>query len=744
MRTLLGRTVAAALVVVLVVTFTGLGRAAAAFYATTANQASSFTSGSGFGVGALYEWGDAGDMSLVPAQVFSATTWSTVAAGNHVTCGIQTDASLWCSGRSNTYGQLGFADTVAHTVPARVGTATWSRVATGDAHTCGVQTDTTLWCWGYNADGRLGIGSTTNHPSPRQVTTPASTGWASVTTGNGFTCATRTDATLYCFGLNTSGELGNGTTTSPQLTPAQVTTPSATGWASVSAGTAHACGLRADQSLYCWGDGDYYKLGQGTTTTDSSTPLAVAGSWSAVSAGADHTCAIKANGTLYCWGAGGSGRLGSNDTANVGSPNKVGNANTWQSVSGGAAHTCGTRDDGTLWCWGNNGYGQVGVNDTTSRTTPVQVGTGTTWASLGRGSIPNHSCATKADGTLWCWGDPGVVRYTAQAVGTDTTWRSTAVGDRFTCGVQSAGSLWCWGVNTHGQLGLGDTAYRPAMVRVGTASTWKQVTAGQAHTCAVGTDTTLWCWGNNADGQLGLGNTTSTTVPAQLSAPSSTGWAAVAAGPRTTCATRTDGTLHCWGNNTYGQIGQGNVVTPRSSPLPVVTPAAAGWATVHPGDRHTCAVRTDRTLYCWGEGANGRLGQGNTTQSSTPLPVPGSSWWIVAAGQSHTCAIKTNGTLWCWGAGGNGRLGLGDTADSTSPAQVSGAQITWRLVTAGTLQSCAVRMDSTVWCWGGNGAGELGLGTSVATQTTPAQVPALTGRPVTGGPASGAVTLIVG
>ena len=122
--------------------------------------------------------------------------------------------------------------------------------------------------------------------------------------------------------------------------------------------------------------------------------------------------------------------------------------------------------------------------------------------------------------------------------------------------------------------------------------------------------------------------------------------------------------------------------------------------------------------------------------------MPGSSWWTVATGASHTCAVKTTGSLWCWGLNSDGRLGNGTTTAANAPSQV-GTSIAWRQVTAGNTQTCAVQQNSSVWCWGGNTAGQLGLGSAVATQTTPAQLPGLTGRPVTGGPAAGVVALIV-
>jgi alpha-tubulin suppressor-like RCC1 family protein len=215
----------------------------------------------------------------------------------------------------------------------------------------------------------------------------------------------------------------------------------------------------------------------------------------------------------------------------------------------------------------------------------------------------------------------------------------------------------------------------------------------------------------------------------------------VSAGARSACATRTDSTLYCFGQNQFGQAGQGNTTDPQATPVPISTPAATGWASVSGGYQHHCALRTDRSLYCWGDGGSGRLGVGSTTLSTSPVQVPGSSWWALGLGTDHTCAIKLNGTLWCWGSGGNGRLGLNSTLDKTSPTQV-GTLTTWRTVLGGMVHTCAVRADNTVWCWGANDKGQTGMGAGVGNLLVPTQLTGLSGRPAVAGPGSGAAGLI--
>ncbi|MGI5182399.1 RCC1 domain-containing protein [Dactylosporangium sp. CA-152071] len=738
------RVIAAAAIAVSTATLSTGSSARTAFTASTSNTANTFTAGTGFAAGTLWTWGDTGDPTPSPRQVGSAASWTSAAVSGSWTCGIQTGGSLWCWGADNDQGQLGVGHHNTRSIPTMVGTATWSQVAAGGTHTCGVRTDTTLWCWGGADNGKLGLGDTTSYDSPQQVVSPAATGWATVSAGDEFTCATRTDTTLYCFGSNDSGQAGIGNTVTPQLTPVAVSTPSTTGWATVSSGYQHACALRTDSTLYCWGDGGSGRLGVNSTARFTS-PQQVAGTWSVLSLGLNHTCAIKPDGSLWCWGAGGSGRLGLGDTASRLVPNQVGTiaSGTWRTVAGASAHTCATKTDGTQWCWGENTLGELGLNDAVNRTSPVQVGTETTWSTSATGHSPHQTCSTKSDGTLWCWGDLRPATAQPSQVGAASTWRSAALGNAFTCATQSNGTLWCWGRGSNGRLGTGDTNPRLVPTQVGPATTWDRVTAGEYYGCATRTDTTLWCWGDNSQGNLGIGSTTQQNNPAQITSPAATGWASVSAGDNFTCATRIDTTLYCFGRNSDGQVGIGSTVSPQTTPVQVTSPSTTGWTAVSLGYRHACAIRTDQTLYCWGDGHAGRLGLGNGNGNGQPQPtqVPGSTWWAVSLGADHSCAIKTDGSLWCWGSGSSGQLGAGTTADQSAPASV-GSATTWRTVSGGVRHTCAVQSVGTVWCWGSNALGQLGLGSGITTQTTPAQVNAPIGRPTFTGPRSNATAVL--
>ncbi|HSZ30297.1 MAG TPA: hypothetical protein VK784_11175, partial [Pseudonocardiaceae bacterium] len=231
-----------------------------------------------------------------------------------------------------------------------------------------------------------------------------------------------------------------------------------------------------------------------------------------------------------------------------------------------------------------------------------------------------------------------------------------------TCGIRMGNTLWCWGDGTFGELGTGHTtnANLPQQVTKRTAG-WNSITVGGFHTCATRSDGTLWCWGSNDFGQLGIGNTISQDLPQQVTTPASTGWTSVTAGGEHTCATRSDGTLWCWGYNGVGQLGIGNTIS-QDLPQQVTSPAADGWASGTAGYQHTCAARSDGTLWCWGYNSDGQLGIGSHTSQDLPQQVttPASTGWTsVTAGDFHTCATRTH-AVWCWGLNQSGQLGIGN------------------------------------------------------------------------------------
>jgi len=292
-------------------------------------------------------------------------------------------------------------------------------------------------------------------------------------------------------------------------------------------------------------------------------------------------------------------------------------------------------------------------------------------------------------------------------------WAQVSAGPGDTCAVQTNRTLWCWGDGTDGQLGDRGDVGQDAPVRVGTGARWVQVAVGAIHACAVRNDHSLWCWGSEYGGELGNGTYYSYDYPVQV--PGGDVWASVSGAASTECAIRTDGTLWCWGLNTYGEVGDGTAGPDVLSPVQVGT--AADWTSVSAAAGDTCGVRADGSAWCWGASDDGVLGDGADDSSDVPVQVTGGNVWTsvsVSTGSitgATACGIQVNETLWCWGVNDTGQLGNGsaDPWDSLVPVQV-GTRTGWQHVSVAALHACALHGEPTVWCWGLDGEGELGAG----------------------------------
>lgn len=235
--------------------------------------------------------------------------WQSVATGVYQTCAIKQDATLWCWG-DNTNGQLGTSDTNPSTTPIQVTGQGWSQASTNYLHTCAVKSDGTLWCWGINAN--LQAGTSSQFPwSPAQVGRAAD--WKEVTTGLYHSCATKTDGTLWCWGGNFSGQLGNDSiAVLPTAQTSDLVQVSGTTWQNVSAGQSYTCAVMLGGTLWCWGENKHGQLGD-KTTESKNTPVSVVAAgqtWAMVAAGVSHTCALTTGGSLSCWGDNSAGQLG--------------------------------------------------------------------------------------------------------------------------------------------------------------------------------------------------------------------------------------------------------------------------------------------------------------------------------------------------------------------------------------------------------------------------------------------------
>ena len=328
-------------------------------------------------------------------------------------------------------------------------------------------------------------------------------------------------------------------------------------------------------------------------------------------------------------------------------------------------------------------------------------------------SQENFAALVLPNGTLWTWGrtvggPAGSRLVTPTQVGPGTTWQCVATGYSAILAVRQDGTLWAWGNNGRGQLGISGLASAAVPVQVGTATTWQSVAAGLQHTVAVRTDGTLWAWGDNQYGQLGTGTSGPTVQATPVQIGTATNWQCVVAADNHTLALRTDGTLWAWGDNTSHELGLSSV-SQQASPSPV-NPAFT-WQSISTGNRHTLAVRADGTLWAWGDNTNGKLGDGTSYARTLPVQIgTAATWRRVAAGYDHSLALRTDGTLWAWGSNASGQLGvnLPVYAWQYEPLQV-GAATTWQEVAAGGSSTLARQADNSVWVWGNNSDGQTGI-----------------------------------
>jgi len=334
----------------------------------------------------------------------------------------------------------------------------------------------------------------------------------------------------------------------------------------VSAGWNHTVALKSDGTVWAWGYNIYGQLGD-TTTIERHTPVQVSGlsGVTAVAAGVNSTVALKSGGTVWAWGWNAYGQLGDNTVIDRQSPVQVSGLGGVAAVATGHYHTVALKSDGTLWAWGRNDFGQLGDGTTIERHTPVQVGGLIDITAVFGGAY--HTVALKSDGTVWAWGDNShgelgdgttTERHTPVQVGGLSGVTAVAAGFFHSVALKSDGTVWTWGWNGPGQLGDGTSIERHTPVQVIGLNNVTAVVGGDNHTVALRSNGTVWTWGKNDSGQLGDGTTTNRSTPLQLVAPS--GFAAVAAGYRHTVALKSDGTVWAWGYNNEGELGDTTIL----------------------------------------------------------------------------------------------------------------------------------------------------------------------------------------
>jgi alpha-tubulin suppressor-like RCC1 family protein len=575
---------------------------------------------------------------------------------------------------------------------------------------------------------------------------------------------------VWTWGLGTSGQLGtvrsNATIPSANHTRAR--------WVSVSAGSAHTVALTDTGEVWAWGNNDQGQLGDGTTT-QSMLPVLVIGlsGISAIAAGGGHNLAYRASdATLWAWGSNGSGQL-ARDTSLASSPTpiEITGLGVLRGIAGGATHSIALANDGTVFTWGANLYGQLGTGDFAARTSPVPVALPGPAVAIGAGGA--HSLVALASGGAvytWGWNVFGQLGYGYQ--GTPTTGEPTpapalgvtdavavTAGDLHCLARTSDGHVWGWGYNTEGQVGNGAVTaansgvLTPTMLDIDSVAI---VDAGGVHSIALKTNGEVWTWGGNQFGQSGnngridelrpvrpieIGAAVSVTAggkhsvalaappppshvaqigttavseplpavrPAVRQLAPATEVSALSAGAHHVLAIDGNHDVRAWGDNSKGQLGMPGPASDDPITVPIPRGTARGFVAVVAVADRSFALRSDGTVWAWGDNANGSLGIGTTTNPAEPTQAPTLKDVIaIAAGERHCLAQDSHGTVWGWGENGNGQLGIPASTIVTAPIVVPYV-VGPQHVAAGGRHSLAISGAGEVLAWGAGGRGQLG------------------------------------
>lgn len=345
-------------------------------------------------------------------------------------------------------------------------------------------------------------------------------------------------------------------------------------------------------------------------------------------------------------------------------------------VAVGTAHTCALRADGALFCWGDNEWGQLG-HDGPAGPDPVRVGAAEDARFVAVDAGWFHTCALRAD--------------------------------------PDGGIAWCWGQNGAGQLGDGTDIDRFRPVRAHTNARFRTIQTGGAHTCALTYDRQIHCWGRNRDGQLGLGDLLPRAEPARF--PGLSVWTDLEAGAAHTCAVDLQDVAWCWGSYYYPYT-QFRAHDQQTTPQPLV--GGQAWRSVTAGYSHTCGLTRGHAAFCVGFSQDGQVGSGDVgyrlyvdtlhrivPSGSDPHADERPSWSQLSAGHNHSCGIREGGALFCWGDNAASQLGDGTREDRPRAARIL-PERRWKVVRAGDVHTCAITTGGGLFCWGGDASGQLG------------------------------------
>ena len=699
----------------------------------------------------------------IPTQLDNLTSIVEVAAGGSHSLALKNDGTVWGWG-DNRYFQLGTTSCIETRIPIEItGLNSIIAISAGYAYNLALKSDGTVWGWGANWDGELGNGTYTDSITPVQVKGVNNQGYLTdiiqIYCGGFHSIALKSDGTVWTWGANWYGQLGDGTSTD-RITPVQVKGVNNQGYltgitAVSAAGEGHSLALKSDGTVYAWGYNWYGQLGINSSNY-SLLPVQVRNTADngyltdiiAIEAGYEHSLALENDGSVWVWGNNSNGILGDGTSYERKTPIKLDTISNAVSIAAGVRHNVILKNDGSIWVVGENDKLQHG-NGTKIKSNQAQmvyINDGIKDISAG----DSHSLALKNDGTILAWGsnNSGILgigtnqntstptRVIAEdGVGYFSNVKAISAGNNYSIALKEDGSVWAWGINYYGQLGDETTTLRINPVRVKISGTEfldniDLISAGNNFSIALKNDGTVWAWGNNSYGQLGDNTTTSRNTAVQVKINANTyleDIKAISAGENFVTALKEDGSVWAWGNNSYGQLGD-NTTTSRNTAAKVKNNDGSGFlegiTSIAVGNGHCIAMKNNGNVLSWGYNGYGQLGDGTTITAKLPIIVKSdinsnlSDIKEVAAGNNFTIAIKNNDTVWSWGRNNCGQLGNGTEYNNNFPTQVKSSGITDYIINVQNISSkgnhvLALRSDNTLWAWGYNNSCQLGDGLTI-------------------------------
>jgi alpha-tubulin suppressor-like RCC1 family protein len=557
---------------------------------------------------------------------------ASIAAGAYHTCAVTSGGAAKCWGY-NSNGQLGNNSGANTSTPLDVaGLASGVTLIAGGAfHTCALVSGGAVKCWGSNSAGQVGDNSATQRAIPVAVSSLAS-GVTAISAGWNHTCVVVAAVGVKCWGTNLEGALGDNSTVDFRRIPVDVVgLGGAVG--SISAGGFHTCAVMTAGGVACWGLNYFGELGDGSSVARTAPVdvSGLESGMVSMAAGDDHTCALTSVGGVKCWGRNSNGQVGDGSSAGrLTAVNVATLASGVVAIVSGESHTCALTAVGGVKCWGLNNKGQLGINSTLSQSRPIDVpglASGVAAIAAARWS----TCAVTTSGALKCWGHNGYGQLgggsgSDRLIPTDVPGLATgviaaALGSEHACALTASGGVKCWGGSGVGQIGDGANSARSAPVDVSNLQGGAiAIASGGYHTCALTLAGAIRCWGYNGNGQLGDNTDTNSNVPVEVRGLAD-GAIAIAAGLERTCAITSAGGAKCWGfGGVIGALGDGSTTIYRDTPVDVAG-LGSGVTALAVGSYHTCAIAGGGAK-CWGDNSFGQVGDGTAfTRNHAGAPV---------------------------------------------------------------------------------------------------------------------------